>query len=55
MALPLTSSVQVSLLGIDDWDWSFRRGRKFGTIQVDLSTRTIVDLLPERNAESVAA
>jgi hypothetical protein len=33
MALASPSSLQVSLLGIDDW--SFRRGRTFGTILVD--------------------
>jgi transposase len=33
MALPPLPSPQVSSLGIDDW--SFRRGRKFGTILVD--------------------
>ena len=43
MALPSPSSSQVSLLGIDDW--SFRRGRKFGTILVDLATHHILDLL----------
>jgi transposase len=52
MALPLNSSVQVPLLGIDDW--SFRRGRTLGTMLVDLTTRTIIDLLPDRNAASAA-
>jgi transposase len=53
MALPFHTVVQLSELGIDDW--SFRRGRKFGTILVDLTTHTIIDLLPDRNAESAAA
>ncbi len=52
MALSSPSSCQVSLLGIDDW--SFRRGRKFGTILVDLATHSVLDLLPDRNAESAA-
>jgi transposase len=43
MALPSCSSPQVSALGIDDW--SFRRGRKFGTILVDLTSHKILDLL----------
>ncbi len=48
MALSSPSSCQVSLLGIDDW--SFRRGRKFGTILVDLATHAVLDLLasPQR-------
>ena len=53
MALSSPSSCQVSLLGIDDW--SFRRGRKFGTLLVDLATHRVLDLLPDRNAESAAA
>ena len=53
MALSSPSSYQVSLLGIDDW--SFRRGRKFGTLLVDLTTHRVLDLLPDRNAESAAA
>lgn len=40
------------MLGIDDW--SFRRGRKFGTILVDSSTHAIIDLLPNRSAETSA-
>src|SRR6185312_3025993 len=40
MALPSPSSCQVSVLGIDDW--SFRRGRKFGTILVDLATHAVL-------------
>src|SRR5262249_25013290 len=35
-------------------DWSFRRGRKFGTILVDLATHTVLDLLPDRDAKSAA-
>jgi len=53
MALTSPSSSQVSLLGIDDW--SFRRGRKFGTILVDLATHHILDLLPDRTEETAAA
>src|SRR5205823_5569811 len=53
MALAPCSFPPVSCLGIDDW--SFRRGRKFGTILVDLTTHTILDLLPDRDAQTVAA
>jgi transposase len=53
MALPTCLPEQVSLLGIDDW--SFRRGRKFGTILVDLATHNVIDLLPNRTTETAAA
>lgn len=39
-------------LGIDDF--SFRRGRTFGTILVDLSSHQVIDLLPDRSVESAA-
>ncbi len=50
MTLPAQRSEQVSLLGIDDW--SFRRGRQFGTILVNLATHEIIDLLPDRETET---
>lgn len=53
MALPTNVPEQVTQLGIDDW--SFRRGRKFGTILVDLTTHTVIDLLPDRTTETAAA
>ncbi len=39
-------------LGIDDWAW--RKGQTYGTILVDLEEGVIVELLPDRNAETVA-
>jgi len=53
MALVPCFTPQVSCLGIDDW--SFRRGRTFGTILVNLSSHQIIDLLPERTVESAVA
>jgi transposase len=53
MALPSISIEQVSQLGIDDF--SFRRGRKSGTILLDLQTHQVIDLLPDRTVETSAA
>jgi hypothetical protein len=39
------------VLGIDDWSW--RRGQRFGTILVDLEQHRIVDLLGDREVDSV--
>jgi transposase len=39
------------VVGIDDWSW--RRGQRYGTILVDLEAHKIIDLLADREAESV--
>ncbi len=33
--------------------WALRRGRQYGTIFVDLATHRVIDVVPERNAETV--
>jgi predicted transcriptional regulator len=53
MALPTEAVGQVPQIGIDDF--AFRRGRKFGTIIVDLQTHKVLDVLPDRTADTSAA
>ncbi|EFH79815.1 ISL3 family transposase [Ktedonobacter racemifer] len=53
MALPTEPVGPVSELGIDDF--AFRRGRKFGTILVDMQSHKVLDLLPDRKAETAKA
>ena len=53
MALPTEPVEQVVELGIDDF--AFRRGRKFGSILVDMQSHKVIDLLPDRKAETAKA
>ena len=52
--LPLADANEdpIRCLGVDDWAW--RKGQDYGTILVDLERHRVVDLLPERSAESFA-
>ena len=52
-AAPLPVAVAPRVVGVDDWAW--KKGRRYGTILCDLERRRVVDLLPERSADSVAA
>ena len=49
--VPLPEVGQVCVIGVDDWSW--RRGKRFGSILVNLETHKIVALLADREAESV--
>jgi transposase len=46
MATPL-------VLGVDDW--AFHKGQSYGTILCDMEKHQVIDLLPDRSAESFAA
>jgi transposase len=47
-----TTAQAPRVLGIDDWAW--RKGRRYSTILCDLERGKVVDLLPDRSAESTA-
>ncbi|GHO96737.1 transposase [Reticulibacter mediterranei] len=53
MALPFEPVEPVQELGIDDFAW--KRGRKWGTILVDMQSHKVIDILPDRSAETAAA
>lgn len=50
---PLPDFVAPTVVGIDDWAW--RRGQRYGTIICDLERNCVLELLPDRNADSVAS
>jgi transposase len=49
---PVTPSHDLRVIGVDDW--AFKRGRNYGTIIVNLETHQVVDLLPDRTADTLA-
>jgi transposase len=41
------------VIGVDDW--AFKKGRNYGTIIVDLISKKVIDLLPDREAGTLTA
>jgi transposase len=45
---PVTSGI----IGVDDW--AFKKGNTYGTIIVDLQSKEVIDLLPDREGDTLA-
>jgi len=50
---PLPAAPTPRVIGIDDWAW--RRGQRYGTLIVDLERNRPIDVLPDRDAQTVEA
>ncbi len=51
--IPLPPNIMTSgTIGVDDW--AYKKGRNYGTIIVDLESREVIDLLPDREAGTLA-
>ena len=50
---PLGEHPTPRILGVDDW--AKRKGQSYGTILVDLERHCVMDLLPDREAETLSA
>jgi transposase len=52
LAAPLPAHPTPRVLGVDDWSW--RKGRRWGTLLVDLERQRRMDILPDRTAGTLA-
>lgn len=52
LSIPDDPAPKVRILGVDNWSW--KKGRRYGAILVDLERRKIIDLLPDRSSTTFA-
>ena len=52
-AAAASPAAAATVIGIDDFAW--RRGHSYGSIVVDLERRTVIDILPDRQRDTVMA
>jgi transposase len=52
-AAPVPDPGQPHIIGLDDW--AYKRGIRYGSSICDLERHQVIDLLPDRSADSVAA
>jgi hypothetical protein len=50
-AVRLAPAGKVRVLGVDDWAW--KKGQTYGTLLVDLEKHCVIDVLPNREVETV--
>jgi len=53
MKYPSRKAHPVRVLGVDDWSW--KKGRRYGTLLVDLERREIIDVLEDREGSTLVA
>jgi transposase len=52
-SVPLATPAELHTIGVDEWAW--RKGVRYGTMIVDLERHRVAALLPDRDADQVAA